>query len=50
MASWKIVSMNFVQGLPTSGLANVILVIVDKFSKFAHFIASKHPFTAKTVA
>jgi hypothetical protein len=49
-ASWKIVSMDFVQGLPTSGSANVILVIVDKFSKFAHFIASKHPFMAKTVA
>jgi hypothetical protein len=48
--SWKIVSMDFVQGLPTSGSANVILVIVDKFSKFAHFIASKHPFMAKTVA
>jgi hypothetical protein len=33
-----------------SSSANAILMIVDKFSKFAHFIALKHPFTAKTVA
>lgn len=42
--------MDFVEGLPTSGSANAILIIVDKFSKFAHFVPLHHPFTAKSVA
>jgi hypothetical protein len=49
-ASWEIVSMDFVEGLPTSGSANAILVVIDKFSKPVHFIALKHLFMAKTAA
>lgn len=28
----------------------MILVIVDRFTKYAHFIPIKHPFTARTIA
>ena len=49
-SAWDMVSLDFVEGLPRSGFANCILVVVDKFSKFAHFIPMKHPFTALTVA
>jgi hypothetical protein len=42
--------MDFIEGLPRSGRFNCILVVVDKFSRFAHFIPLAHPFSASTVA
>jgi hypothetical protein len=49
-SAWEIVSLDFVEGLPKSGSFNCILVVVEKFSKVAHFIPLKHPFTALSVA
>jgi hypothetical protein len=48
--AWQTISMNFVEGLQKSGGMDAILVVVDKFSKYGHFVALSHPFTAASVA
>jgi hypothetical protein len=49
-AIWKDISMDFITGLPKSRNKSVIMVVVDLLSKYAHFRALPHPFTASTVA
>jgi hypothetical protein len=47
---WSDISMDFIEGFPKVGGKSVILTVVDRFSKFAHFIALGHPYTAALVA
>jgi len=47
---WCDVSMDFIEGLPNSGGKSVIMVVVDRLSKAAHFVALAHPYSALTVA
>jgi hypothetical protein len=42
--------MDFIEGFPKVGGKSVILTVVDRFSKFAHFIPLSHPYSAATVA
>lgn len=48
--AWQLVSLDFIEGLPKSATFNCILVVVDKFSKYSHFVPLAHPFTALDVA
>ena len=49
-AVWEDISLDFISGLPKVGGVDTILVVVDRLTKYAHFLLIKHPYTAKTVA
>ena len=42
--------MDFITGLPKSEGKSVIMLVVDRLTKYAHLCALYHPFKAKTVA
>lgn len=48
--AWTHVSMDFIEGLPKSHGKTTILVVVDRLTKYSHFLALTHPYTAQTVA
>jgi hypothetical protein len=49
-AVWSSISMDFMEGFPKVGGKSVILTVVDRFSKYAHFIALGHPYSATSIA
>jgi hypothetical protein len=48
--AWQEVTMDFVEGLPTSEHFNAIVVVLDRLTKYAHFIPVKHPYNAQGIA
>lgn len=48
--AWTYISMDFIDGLLSSNGKSVILVVVDRLTKYGHFIPMAHPYTAAGVA
>jgi hypothetical protein len=47
---WADIGLDFIEALPRVNGKSVILSVVDRFSKYCHFIALGHPYTAESVA
>lgn len=46
---WTNISMDLIVGLPPCKGKTIILVVVDRLTKYAQFLALAHPYTALTV-
>jgi hypothetical protein len=46
---WEELSMDFITGLPKSEGNTIIMVVVDRLTKYAHFCSLSLPFKASTV-
>ncbi|KAF0894124.1 hypothetical protein E2562_034692 [Oryza meyeriana var. granulata] len=49
-AVWADIGIDFIEALPKVQGKTVILSVVDRFSKYCHFIPLAHPYTAESVA
>jgi hypothetical protein len=49
-SAWHTISLDFIEGLPKSKSYDTILVVIDKLTKYAHFVCLSHPYTASNVA
>lgn len=45
---WKHISMDFIEGIMKSSSFDYIMVVIDRFSKYTHFIPLSHPFSDLT--
>lgn len=48
--AWVSISMDFIDQLPNSQGKTMIWVVVDRFTKYGHFIALSHPISASSLA
>lgn len=44
--AWQEISMDFIEALPKSEGKDTIMVVVDRLTKYAHFFALAHPYSA----
>jgi hypothetical protein len=47
--AWEVITMDFVGGLPKSEGKDVIMVIIDKLTKYYYLLSLSHPFKAVTI-
>lgn len=48
--AWSHIFMDFIEGLSISRAKNVILVVVNRFTKYIHFLTLAQPFSTPTIA
>jgi hypothetical protein len=49
-SAWQVILLDFTEGLLYSSKFNYILVVIDLFTKYGHFVPLRQPFTAQVVA
>lgn len=46
---WTDISMDFIEGLSNSNGYTIIMVVVDRLSKYVHFVHVSHPYTSSKI-
>jgi hypothetical protein len=49
-AVWMDISMDFVEGFPKVGGKSIIMTVIDRLSKYTHFVPLGHPYSTTSVA